>query len=54
MQNYDIWIQTVLLLILKQNVADDVEIKLDTSNCKCNRPLPTGKTKNVIGLMKDE
>ena len=26
----------------------------DTSNYECDRPLPTGKNKKVIGLMKDE
>ena len=35
-------------------IADDVEKRLDTSNYEVNRPLPTGKHKNVIGLMKDE
>ena len=28
--------------------------RFDTSNYEVNRPLPTGKNKNVIGLMKDE
>ena len=32
-------------------IANDVENKFDTSNY---RPLPTGKNKKVIGLMKDE
>ena len=27
---------------------------IDTSNYEHNRPLPTGKNKKVIGLMKDE
>ena len=34
--------------------ADDVEYKFDTSNYEVDRPLPTGKNKKVIGLMKDE
>ena len=37
-----------------ENMADDVEKRFDTSNYKVNRPLPTGKNKKVIGLMKDE
>ena len=37
-----------------KNIADDVEKRFDTSNYEINRPLPTGKNKNVIGLMKDE
>ena len=28
--------------------------RFDTSNYEVNRPLPTGKNKKVIGLMKDE
>ena len=34
--------------------ADDVEKRFDTSNYEVDRPLPTGKNKKVIGLMKDE
>ena len=34
--------------------ASDVENRFDTSNYEVNRPLPTGKNKEVIGLMKDE
>ena len=37
-----------------KDIADDVEKKFDTSNYEVNRPLPTGKNKKVIGLMKDE
>ena len=32
----------------------DVEKRFDTSNYEVNTPLPTGKNKKVIGLMKDE
>ena len=32
----------------------DVETRLDTSNFALDRPLPKGKNKKVIGLMKDE
>ena len=35
-------------------IANDVDKKFDTSNCELNRPLPTGKNKKVICLMKDE
>ena len=31
-----------------------VEKRFDTSNYEVDRPLPTGKNKKVIGLMKDE
>ena len=37
-----------------QDIANDVEKRSDTSNYGCDRPLPTGKNKKVIGLMKDE
>ena len=37
-----------------KDIANDVEKGFDTSNCECDRPLPTGKNKKVIGLMKDE
>ena len=36
------------------DIADDVEKSFDTSNYKVYRPLPTGKNKKEIGLMKDE
>ena len=29
-------------------------LKKDTSNYEVNRPLPIGKNKKVVGLMKDE
>ena len=34
-------------------IAEDVEARFDTSGY-CDRPLPVGKNKKVIGLMKDE
>ena len=42
-----------------KDTADDVEKRFDTSKyeVECNsidRPLPKGKNKKVIGLMKDE
>ena len=37
-----------------KDIADDVECKSDTSNYEVDRPLPTGKNKKVIGLIKDE
>ena len=42
-----------------KDIADDVEKRFDTSNyecssIECNRSLPTGRNKKVIGLMKDE
>ena len=42
-----------------KDIAEDVETRFDTSNYKleCNsidKPLPKGKSKKVIGLIKDE
>ena len=39
---------------LNKDIANDVEKKYDTSDYMCERPLPVGKNKKVIGLMKDE
>ena len=32
-----------------KDIANDVEKRFDTSNEECNRPLPMGKNKKVIG-----
>ena len=37
-----------------EDIANDVEKRYDTSNYACERPLPMGKNKKVISLMKDE
>ena len=37
-----------------EDIANDVEKRFDISNYEVNRPLPKGKNKKVIGLMKDE
>ena len=37
-----------------EDIAGDVKNRLHTSGYKDNRPLPVGKNKKVIGLMKDE
>ena len=37
-----------------EDIASEVENRFDTSNYEVKRPLPTGKNKKVIGLMKDE
>ena len=37
-----------------KDIANDVEKRFDTSNYEVNRPLPIGKNKKVIGLMKDK
>ena len=37
-----------------EDIANDVKNRFDTSNYEVNRPLPMGKNKKVINLMKDE
>ena len=37
-----------------KDIAEDVETRFDTSNDELYRPLPKGKIKKVIGLMKPE
>ena len=37
-----------------KDISDDVDNRFDTSNYEVKRPLPIGKNKNVVGLMKDE
>ena len=37
-----------------KDIANDFEKRFDTSNYEVDRPLPAGKNKKVIGLMKDE
>ena len=39
---------------IRIDISDDAECKFDTSNYEVKRPLPIGKNKKVIGLMKDE
>ena len=43
-----------IINIKTKDIDIDVEDRFDTSNYKVYRPLPTGKNKKVIGLMKDE
>ena len=37
-----------------EEIAEDIEITFYTSNCQFNRPLPKGKNKKVISVMKNE
>ena len=39
---------------ISKHIAEDVETKFDTSNYELDRPLPNGKNKKGIGLMKDK
>ena len=37
-----------------KDIAEDVEKRFNTSNHEIDRPLPKGKNKKVVGLMKDK
>ena len=37
-----------------KDIGEDVETRFDTSNYELDKPLPKGKNKKVIGLIKDE
>ena len=49
--SFIVYIKTVDIY---EDIAEDIAIRFDTSNYGLNRPLPKGKNKKVIGLMKDE
>ena len=50
----DSFIMNIKTTDFYEDIASDVENRFDTPNYEVNRPLPTGKNKKVIGLMKDE
>ena len=37
-----------------KDISEDVKDRFNTSNFYCDRPLPIGVNKKVVGLMKDE
>ena len=37
-----------------KDISEDVETRFDASNYNVNRPLPIGKNKKVLGLMKNK
>ena len=51
---YEFWYDYMKPKYGENDIANDVEKRFDTANYECDRPLPTGKNKKVIGLMKDE
>ena len=52
--NTDSFIINIKMNDFYKDIANDGEKRFDTSNYEVNRPLPSGKNKKVIGLMKDE
>ena len=51
---YDSFVMHIKAEDFYKDISHDVEKRFDISNYDVNRPLPTGKNKQVIGLMKDE
>ena len=52
--NTDSFIVHVKTDDIYEDIAEDVEARLDTSNFELGKPLSKRKNKKVIGLMKDE
>ena len=50
----DSFIVYIKIDVIYKDIAEDVETRFYTSNYKLDRPLPKGKNKKVIGLIKDE
>ena len=50
----DSFIMHIKTEVFHEDIPNDAEKRFDTSNYEVKRPLPTGKNKKVIGLMKDE
>ena len=50
----DSFIMNIKTNYFYKDISDDVDNRFDTSNYEVKRPLPIGKNKKVIGLMKDE
>ena len=50
----DSFIMNIKANYFYEDIANDVENRFDASNYEVNRPLPMGKNKKIIGLMKDE
>ena len=50
----DCFIMNIKTEDVYKDIVDDVACKFDTSNYEFDRPLPTGRNKKVIRLMKDE
>ena len=50
----DSFIMNIKTNAFYKDICDDVDNRFDTSNYEVKRPLPIGKNKKVIGLMKDE
>ena len=54
LHGYGFFIINIKAIDFYKDISNDVENRFDTSNYEVNKPLPTGKNKKIIGLMKDE
>ena len=59
-RNCVIWIQKnkcfivyIKTHVIYKDIADDFEIRFDTSVYEIDEPLPKGKNRKIIGLMED-
>ena len=50
----DSFVLNVRIKDFYKDISEDVKDRFDTSNFKCDRPLPIGVNKKVVGLMEDE
>ena len=50
----DSFVQNVRTKEFYRDISEDVKDRFHTFNFYCDRPLPIGVNKNVVGLMKDE
>ena len=54
MQTVSLYKKKQMIFDIYKDIVEDVETRFDTSNYELNRPLPKGKNKKVIGVMKNE
>ena len=52
--NTDSFIVYIKTDYIYKDFPEDIETRFDTSNYELDRPLPKGKNKKVIELMRDE
>ena len=50
----DSFVMNIKMKDFYKDISSHVDKRFNTSNYEVNRPLPTGKNKKVIGLIKDE
>ena len=53
-QNCVTWTHGLIVRIKMEDILEHVEKRFESSNYEADRPLPIGKIKNVLRLMKDK